>query len=229
MNLCVIALLAAPVLFASDETPRVRVIYLVPADRSAREDYSMAIGQATRDIQSWYARQLGGRTFRLSSPIVEVVNSTQTASWFAGHTNAKSEDEDRGDWAFNNAFEETARLVGGVQRGDGRFIWAIFADAPGELRGGLGVSTFSDNELRGLKKDRANWIGLVAHEMGHSFGLHHPLEMAKKWNAVMSYGCYGHLKAAYLTEDDKIDLRKSLFFIADNISPVRPTGRVPRR
>ena len=51
----------------------VRVLYVVPADREFRDDYSDGISKAIVDVQSWYRRQLDGLTFDIYSdrpPIV---------------------------------------------------------------------------------------------------------------------------------------------------------------
>ena len=57
----------------------VRIIYLVSQDREVREDYRNAIENAAVEIQRWYKEQLNGFTFRLNSPVVEVVRASQSA------------------------------------------------------------------------------------------------------------------------------------------------------
>ena len=53
----------------------VRIVYLVSADRPVREDFRKGIETAAKDLQAWYARQLGGPTFRLNDPVAEVVKA----------------------------------------------------------------------------------------------------------------------------------------------------------
>lgn len=51
----------------------VRVVYLVPSDRTIRQDYVSAIQSAIVHLQAFYQGQLGsGFAFSLHSPIVEV-------------------------------------------------------------------------------------------------------------------------------------------------------------
>lgn len=57
----------------------VRVVYLVSADREVRHDFQKAVEMAAKDLQAWYAKQLGGPTFRLNDPVVEVVKSDKKA------------------------------------------------------------------------------------------------------------------------------------------------------
>jgi hypothetical protein len=85
----------------ADTTPRaksVRIVYLVSADKTVREDYRKGIETAAKDLQSWYAKQLGGPTFRLNEPVVEVVKSDKKADWFYGHPDGDNKD----DWGFND-------------------------------------------------------------------------------------------------------------------------------
>ena len=83
-------------------------IYLVSADRTVREDFKKGIETAAKDLQGWYGKQLGGPTFRLNDPTVEVVKSDKDAKWFYSHPNG----DDKDDWGFNNGLAEARRLVG---------------------------------------------------------------------------------------------------------------------
>ena len=56
--------------------PKVRIIYLVPADKKIREDYKEAMETIALEVQRWYGFKMGaGKTFTLSDPIVEVYQS----------------------------------------------------------------------------------------------------------------------------------------------------------
>ena len=68
----------------------VRIIYLVSADRTVREDFKKGIETAAKDLQAWYGKQLGGPTFRLNDPVVEVVKSDKDAKWFYSHPNGET-------------------------------------------------------------------------------------------------------------------------------------------
>ena len=59
-----------------------------------------------RDIRGWYAKQLGGPTFNLADPIVEVLHSEKAAAWFTTHPNGKDEES----WGFYNTLDEMKRM-----------------------------------------------------------------------------------------------------------------------
>ena len=98
----------------------VRIIYLVSQDRTVRQDFQAALSAAAADIQGWYAKQLGGPTFRLNKPIVEVVKSDKPAAWFYSHPNGGNKD----DWGYYNGLEETRRLVS-AKLNDPEYVWVI--------------------------------------------------------------------------------------------------------
>ena len=138
----------------------VRIVYLVSADRTVREDFKKGIEAAAKDLQGWYGKQLGGPTFRLNDPVVEVVKSDKNAKGFYGHPNGDEKD----DWGFNNGLAEAQRLVG-ARQGDPDFVWVIYSDGPGNQRqGGNGVTVLPEDDLLGLvgqhleQKDVKRWI-----------------------------------------------------------------------
>ena len=124
----------------------VRIVYLVSADRPVRDDFKTAIETAAKDLQAWYAKQLGGPSFRLNEPVVEVLKSDKKAKWFYSHPNGDSED----DWGFNNGLAEAQRLIG-ARQDDPQFVWVIYSDGPGNKgRGGNGVAVLPEDDLLGL-------------------------------------------------------------------------------
>jgi hypothetical protein len=197
----------------------VRIIYLVSQDRPVSLEYKTALGVAARDLQKWYAKQLGGPTFRLNGPIVEIVQSDKPAAWFYSHPNGDQQD----DWGFNNGLAEAERLVG-ARCGDPNYIWVIYSDGPGNKgRGGSGAAVLPEDDLLGLigkhptQKDVPRWIAGLGHELGHAFGLAHPKDTEKDADALMWTGIYGkYPDHTYLTEQDKRILRRSPFFFYPN-------------
>ena len=211
---------------------RVRMIYLVSRDREEKPEYTAAIEHAIRDLQTWYAKQLDGPTFRLHEPVVEVVKSNRNADWFYGNPNGA----DRDNWGFNNTLTEARELVG-ARHGDPQFIWIIYSDGPGDKgRGGSGVAILPEDDLLGLvgrhptQKDKSRWIAGLGHELGHAFGLPHPQDTQKYADAIMWTGIYGkYPDQTYLTPDDKKILMRSPFFYRENDEPVVRKGRVVAR
>jgi len=201
----------------------VRIIYLVSADRTIRDDFRKAIEAAATDLQAWYAKQLGGLTFRLNTPAVEVVKSDKDAKWFYSHPNG----DDKDDWGFNNGLAEARRLVG-ARQGDPDYVWVIYSDGPGNKgQGGDGVAVLPEDDLLGLvgqhpeQKDVKRWIAGLGHELGHAFGLAHPRDTEKDGDALMWAGIYGkYPDKTYLTEEDKEVLIRSPFFFRPSGEPV---------
>jgi len=210
----------------------VRVVYLVSADRQERPEYTAAIRHAITDIQRWYAKQLGGPTFRLHEPIVEVVKSREKADWFYGNPNGRKKD----DWGFNNAFQEVRRLLG-AKYNDPKHIWLIYSDGPGNKgRGGNGVACLPEDDLLGLvgkhpkQKSKLRWIAGLGHEAGHAFGLPHPKDTRKHADALMWTGIYRkYPDGTYLTDEDKTILSRSPFFYREDGRPIFRKGKVVSR
>lgn len=202
---------------------KVRVIYLVSADREVNSEYARAVEMAIRDIQTWYARQLNGLTFRLHEPVVEILKSDKNASWFYGNPRKSQKD----NWGYDNAFDEVKRLAG-ARHNDPDYVWVIYSDGPGNKgRGGSGVCIMPEDDLLGLigqhpeQKEINRWIAGLGHELGHAFGLPHPKDTKKDADAIMWSGIYGkYPDKTYLTQQDKEILRKNPFFYDKAGTPV---------
>lgn len=227
--LMLLSLVGSPTLKAGEgiesDLRRVRMIYLVSKDRQENAGYTAAIEHAIRDLQAWYGKQLGGPTFRLSDPAVEVVKSNRPADWFYGNPNGNRQD----DWGFNNTLDEARRLCG-ARHNDPKFVWVIYSDGPGNKgRGGSGVACLPEDDLLGLvgehptQKDKLRWIAGLGHELGHAFGLPHPSDTKKHADAIMWAGIYGkYPDKTYLTDDDMKILMRSPFFYHQDDKPVFP-------
>jgi hypothetical protein len=69
--------------------PTVHIVYLVPADREASKTYVRALEASAITLQAWYQEQLGGsETYRLTKPVVDVIQTTHDAEWYATNPTA---------------------------------------------------------------------------------------------------------------------------------------------
>ena len=202
----------------------VRVLYVMPADREFRADYSAGITKAIVDVQSWYRRQLDGLTFDIYSVVPEQCRLPGNEDYYS-----------HGDvWA---KVLEDVQPCAPVQHGSSRFKWALYVDAeercpeadePHELgRGGNGVTMLPWNDLElmvrpgveycGQPTGRDFWgvVGGLAHELAHTFHVPHPPGCDEGLatcdvEALMAYG-YNEYPDTYFRDDDKVILRRSPF------------------
>ena len=161
----------------------VRVLYVSPADRQFRADYSEAITHAVVDVQSWFRRQTGGLTFSLYDATPEHCRLPQPSDYYArGHS-----------W---HKIQEGVQPCAPVEHGRANFVWVVYADVeeacgePHELgQGGDGITMLARKDLEGLTnpgpyyvcgrgpydEPLGRWIGGVGHEIAHAIGsVRHP-------------------------------------------------------
>lgn len=208
----------------------VRVVYLVPSDRTIRQDYVSGIRSAIVHLQAFYQGQLGsGFAFSLHSPIVEVFQTSHAASFYSTGANATQ----IGFW--NSVLGDGFALSGGgFNDPNNRWIYYIDADPTcGQVTGGTsGVALLPANDLRGLtgqpnvppcvgqppdRNGPCRWVGGLGHELGHAFGLPHPpgcdqgtcSEFAAHSLMYLGYIDYPN---TYFLDDDKSALLATGFF-----------------
>lgn len=170
-----------------------RIVYLVPADKSARSDYYNSVVRTALDLRSWFQNQLGGGlTYNLPTPSIEVRQTAHTTDWYA--TNKPASGVGTNGYFWENVLTEAFALTGGKFNDAGaRWIFIVDADplCNQYIGGTNGVALLAANDLRGLSNNarvpvcqndapdsfgQGRWRGVLGHEMGHAFGLLHPVE-----------------------------------------------------
>ncbi len=217
---------------SAQSSKQVRMIYLVPSDKSVRADYQNAIANAISDLQGFYRNQMGsGYAFSLHAPIVEVYQLPHPAAFYSTDYNSRP-----GGFYENVLGDGFALTGGGFDDPDNRWIFYVDADLIcGQYTGGTnGIALLPANDLRGLTNQPMvsvcpgdnpgdygvnRWIGGLGHELGHALGLPHPpgcdsgncAEGLSAYNSLM-YAGYAYYPGTYLLAENKAALLAGGFF-----------------
>ena len=199
----------------------VRTAYLVPSDRTYSSEYELAIIDALENLQDWYAGELGGLTFALHDPVVEVFNTPHPADYYA--TNQSNANDPFSLWFWANTITDAFSLTG-AGFNDPAHAWIFYIDAEpaaGQIGGAgtSGVAVLPEHDLRGLiggdPLPVSRWVGGLGHELGHAFGLPHPAECEAQSPACPSQALMwlGYLTYpdTFLLPDDRSTLLASRF------------------
>ena len=168
----------------TDNTARVRVVYLVPQDRAELPGKAARIEAAIRNVQIWYLNNLAeGRSFTIAYPVVHVYRTDHPASWYSGRVAGVEERY----WFNNNVVADGFRYVqsqfGTAARADPMNVWVFYVDARAAARqdenvGGNYVAIVGGAYLDSLGKARPDGscpaVGALGHELGHAFFMWHP-------------------------------------------------------
>lgn len=205
----------------------VQFIYIVPSGKEFHTAYQRGIESAALSIQSWLARKLDGSTFELATPLVTIIRSEKTASWFAGDA---TENVSTSFYRIASAHLQT---TGVIRFNDPNRRYVVYVDADHKCgqsgAGGNGVAIMSANDLRGLSgvpivpacltansaevQGKCRWIGGTAHELLHTFGLSHSDKQEScrttecQMNALMMFGYVRYPEAVLLDTEVKEMLR----------------------
>lgn len=229
-----------------DLLTEVRVIYLIPQDKTFNPDYALGIETAIRSLQEWYWEEMGQeKTFQLHSPIVESYTTSHDASYYGA------------DAANSLSFHNRALADGFVLTGGSHFdpdnIWLFYLDADpsaGQLggAGGSGIAVVPANDLRGLVGERnipvnpgespdpfgfPRWVGGLGHELGHALGLPHPTGCEDgdpstpcPGNDALMWTGYAFYPDGHLLDSDK-ELLEDSPFLRDDVTPLPHINQRP--
>jgi predicted Zn-dependent protease len=190
----------------------VRVIYLVPTDRTLNQQYTVATGDCITQLSTWYKTTLGSnKTFHVNSQLVETIQSTHAAFWFNANNGTSGTDAQY--YFYTNTKNEIKALLG-TGYDESKYVYLVYVDAAGTTgAGALGFTAMPENDLEGLTGQMtepvSRWIGGAGHELGHAFGMVHPDN--QNTQALMWTG-YTIYPKCILQDADKTVLNASKFF-----------------
>jgi hypothetical protein len=167
----------------------VRVIYMVPSDRTPDPRYIASLENATLSLQLWLRDQMPNRTsFRLHSPLVNVVQTEHPESYYRDH------DTGGADLVFWDNVRDDTFLHLDTDWDDPDNVWLVYADADeacGQRGGAVAhLAIFPRNDLRGLideprvppcggepdSEGRCRWVGGMGLLMFYAMGVPNPAD-----------------------------------------------------
>ena len=158
------------------EPRTVRMIYFLPNDRPYRAEVVQKIKDTILNVQTFYAEQMqahgyGNKTFRFETdaqgePLVHRVDGRHSDSHYLGRTY----------WTLYDELEQRFDLE--------RNIYLVFLD-DSQSAGGAGTRYGKNGGFALVVGSGRASFELVAHELGHAFGLEHDF---RDGAYIMSYG-----------------------------------------
>lgn len=200
----------------SSNRPTVRLVYIVPQDRSINQSYNEVIASGAKSIQKWYGDQLAnGKNFHYTTGNVEVLKSSHPAAWFNAANNTTS-GSDNNFYFFNNSKSDLKSLLGQTYD-TSKYAYIVYVDAPGKW--GFkekNIAIMPEEDLLGLTGKMASqpnpnrWIGGMAHMFGFTMGL--PGGTQADGNTLMKPFGFNNFPNVILTQSEKEILNKNPFF-----------------
>lgn len=167
----------------------VRVIYMVPSDRTPDPRIMASLEGATLSLQLWLRDQMPNRTsFRLHSPLVNVVKTEHPEAYY------RENDTGGGDLVFWDNVRDDTFLHLDTDWDDPDNVWLVYADADeacGQRGGAVAhLAVFPKNDLRGLLDEprvppcgeepddygRCRWVGGMGLLMFIAMGVPNPAD-----------------------------------------------------
>lgn len=155
----------------------VRLVYLIPAGKQELPRMEEGGRNALRHAQRWFQKEMGnGMTFGVSEKPMKIVHSSHHEDWF--RKNPAGGDPDF--YVLHNAINE---VRWSTLLSDDRFVILLDADVEGRHAEAAATRSgpFAVMPWRYARayagqniQPTCQAVGVLAHELGHIFGLEHP-------------------------------------------------------
>jgi hypothetical protein len=198
--------------------PPVRFVYFLERGVTYDPSHHDALVAQAVALQAFWYEQFGA-TFTLGAPIVEVVEGVHDVDWYVTTPNRKVEEP---FWRGQNVWDEVRRSLGLVANDKGTRAVVFPHSGPDGQIGvfdhiegyGAGAAVMDVDDIWCAAGEaptepypgaEANCLALIAHELGHVFGLEHegPLE------GCMQYGFYDRDSMCEFTDADRARVLES--------------------
>lgn len=221
-----LALVTAPVLAAMPAPAGVRLVLFLPSDRDGSTALLDGIRRVAIDLQAWSRRQMGGRTFVIASPEVEVCRSAQPSSYFFGAPMITVSQELEKCVPWSTQLDRYSWVVYTPLRGACGAPYRIGAAWTGitimgmlDTDGLAGQTTVTADCGDSFTFGFDRWTGGLGHELGHAMGLPHPPGCDQQQpgcdSAALMWAGFYDFPNTYLRADDKAALLAGSFYRGD--------------
>jgi hypothetical protein len=166
-----------------DEDSAVRLIYIVPSDKQELPRMEEGARNALRDVQRWYRSQMpDGATFQVSDKAMIVHHSNHPEEWFRKNPALSRSEDAEFNWLYNAIHEVRWQVWKSSFFRKDRFVILLDADVEGQgHEAAASQQRFAVMPWRYARayagqniEPTCNAVGVLAHELGHIFGLKHP-------------------------------------------------------
>lgn len=188
---------------------KIHCVYFIPTDKEPVA-YD-AIEYAMLHMQRWLRWRLGGKTFTLTTPIVDTRRTQHSSTWYS--TNPLPPFS-HASWYWENCLNELRDVCGG---GFGQPFdsWVVYIDAPrlpGQFAGGTsgpppsrsGVAILGDWDVAGVQglrpESKCRWYGGGLHETLHTLSVAHPPLGDPLWQTALMGSGYTLYPNCVLTQ-----------------------------